>query len=277
MIAALLKVVDLRVEIDPLTGEQAIDPSDRALGASPADLAALETALQLAAGEEVVAVSAGPAATAQATEALLRDAIAAGAARAVRIEIPTGATSSQVAAAIAPVVEGARFVLSGDASLDRGSGAVPAFVAHRLKAAQALGLTSVTPTDPAESTVTAVFAERRLDGGRREQLQVTAPAVLSVEAGLRLRRAPLAAVIRARNAVINVVKPIAPAHQEAEKLRPYRAPAPPAPVAAAADPRARVLALTGMLAPARARRVVEADPAECADELLNYLSGHGYR
>jgi hypothetical protein len=32
-----------------------------------------------------------------------------------------------------------------------------------------------------------------------------------------------------------------------------------------------------MLVPARARRVVEADPGTCADELLNYLAEHGYR
>ena len=274
MIAALLKLVDLRVEIDPLTGEQAVQPSGRALGASPADLAALETALRLAAGEdEVVAVCGGPASAAHATEALLRELLAAGVSRAVRVEISAGATSAQVAAAIAPVLAGARFVLTGDASLDRGSGSVPAFVAAKLQAAQALGLTTVVATG-AES----VQVERRLDGGRREQLRVEAPAVLSVEAGLRLRRAPLAAVIRSRNAVIEVVRAATPAHPEpAERLRPYRSPAPPAPSAAAADPRDRVLALTGMLAPARARRVVEADAATCADELLNYLSEHGYR
>ena len=273
MIAVLLKLVDLRAEIDPLTGEQAAQPAGRAVGASPADLAAVETALQLAGTERVVAVCAGPAPAAAATDAVLRELLAAGVGRAVRVEIAAGATSAQVAAAIAPVVEGARFVLCGDASLDRGSGSVPAFVAAKLRAAQALGLTTVT-----QSSATSVDVERRLDGGRREQLRVEAPAVLSVEAGLRLRRAPLAAVIRARTAEIEVVRSAAASHSEpAERLRPYRAPAPPAPAAAAADPRDRVLALTGMLAPARARRVVEADPATCADELLNYLSEHGYR
>lgn len=285
MIAALLKLVDLRVEIDPLTGEQAIQPGGRALGASPADLAALETALRLAGeGEPVVVVCAGPASAADATEDLLRELLAAGAARGVRVEIAAGAGSAEVAAAIAPVIAGARFVLCGDASLDRGSGSVPAFVAAKLQAAQALGLTTVTPSDTVTPTdteapsVTAVLAERRLDGGRREQLRVDVPAVLSVEGGLRLRRAPLAAVIRARSASIEVVRSASSSHSEsAERLRPYRAPAPPAPAAAAADPRARVLALTGMLAPTRARRVVEASPAACADELLNYLTEHGYR
>ena len=279
MIAALLKLVDLRVEIDPLTGEPSPARSGQALGASPADLAALETALTLAAsGEPVIVISAGPSAAAEATEGVLRDAIAAGAARAVRVEIPAGATSAQVAAAIAPVVAEARLVVCGDASLDRGSGAVPAFLAHHLKAAQALGLTRVSPMPDG-----TLQAERRLDGGRREVLAVSSPAVLSIEEGLRLRRASLAAVIRARDAAVEVVGHPATGtttHGEApaERLRPYRAPAPAASGRPAlTDPRERVLALTGMLTPARARRVIEADPATCADELFAYLTEHGYR
>ncbi len=274
MIAALLKLVDLRIEIDPLTGEPT-GGVGRALGASPADFAALETALRLAAeGEPVVAVTAGPAVQSGAAEALLRDALAAGAARAVRVDIPAGAPSAQVAGALAPVVADARLVVCGDASLDRGSGSVPAFIAAHLNAAQALGLTEAFAG--AAGTVTA---ERRLDGGRREQLRVTAPAVLSIEAGLRLRRAPLAAVIAARSAPIELVHGSPSGHGEAasERLRPYRAPAAALAAPESSDPRDRVLALTGMLAPPRARRVVEADPATCADELLNYLSEHGYR
>jgi len=275
MIAVLLKLVDLRVEVDPLTGEPGAAAAGQTLSASPADRAALETALQLAgAGEEVVAVSAGPSLTADATDTLLREALAVGAARAVRVEIPAGTSSADVAAAIAPVITEARIVVCGDASLDRGSGAVPAFVAHHLKAAQALGLTTVSPAGE------GLRVERRLDGGRREVLEVTAPAVLSVEEGLRLRRASLAALIRAREAAIEVVTQPAAIHAEGppERLRPYRAPAPAASSQPAPDdPRARVLALTGMLAPARARRVVEADPATCVDELLDYLAAHGYR
>jgi electron transfer flavoprotein beta subunit len=281
MIAALLKVVDLRVEIDPLTGEPAGHPAASAWGASPADLAALETALRLAGEgperEEVVVVSAGPATTAGAGEVLLREALAAGASRAVRLEIAAGASSAQVAEAVSPVVAGARYVICGDASLDRGSGAVPAFVAARLAASQALGLTSVSVA------AGTLLAERRLDGGRRERLRVESPAVLSIEAGLRLRRAPLAAVIAARTASIEVIRTDGlsglAGHGEPhpERLRPYRPPAGPLPAPAGSDPRDRVLALTGMLAPARARRVVEADPATCAAELLDFLSEHGYR
>ncbi len=190
MIAVLHKLVDLRVEIDPLTGEPAVvtgGEPDRAFGASPADLAALEAALQLAEpGEEIVVAAAAPPVSHATCDAMLRAALAAGATRAIRIEIVPGSGSAEVAAMLAPVVKGARYVLCGDASLDRGSGSVPAFVAAILGAAQALGLTSIT----AEGA--ALLLERRLDGGRREQLRIHAPAVLSLQAGLRLRRASLA-------------------------------------------------------------------------------------
>jgi electron transfer flavoprotein beta subunit len=279
MIAVLLKCVDLRVEIDPLTGEPAPVAAERAFGASPADRSALEVALQLAEpGEEVVAVTAATPDDHAACESRVREALASGATRAIRIEIAAGAGSGQVAAVLAPPVSGARFVLCGDASLDRGSGAVPAFVAAALGCAQALGLTSLAVEDGTGSGTDSVLVERRLDGGRRERLRVAAPAVLSVQSGPRLRRAALAAVLAAREARIEVRQlPVGEHGEVHERLRPFRAPAGPLAGPPGADPRDRVLALSGMLVPARARRVVEADAATCADELLNYLSEHGYR
>ncbi len=273
MIAVLHKLVDLRVEIDPLTGEPTAATRDRALGASPADLAALEAALQRAEpGEEVVVAAAAIPAHQAACDGMLRESLAAGATRAVRVEIAPGAGSAQVAAALAPVASGARYVLCGDASLDRGSGAVPAFVAAALGYAQALGLTSITGDGP------SLLVERRLDGGRRERLRVPAPAVLSIQPGLRLRRASLAGVLAAREAAIEVVHlPVGEHGEIHERLRPYRAPAAALTAPAAQDPRDRVLALSGMLVPARARRVVAADAATCAGELLAYLAAHGYR
>jgi electron transfer flavoprotein beta subunit len=277
MIAVLQKLVDLRAEIDPLTGEPTVATRDRALGASPADLAALEAALQLANGgeevsEEVVVAAAAIPANHAACDVMLREALAAGATRAIRVEIAPGASSAHVAAALAPVVSGARYALCGDASLDRGSGSVPAFVAAKLGCAQALGLTGITGEGP------GLLVERRLDGGRRERLRVESPAVLSIQAGLRLRRASLAGVLAARVASLEVMHLPVGGHGEVhERLRPYRAPAGALAAPSAVDPRDRVLALSGMLVPARARRVVEADAATCAEELLSYLSEHGYR
>jgi electron transfer flavoprotein beta subunit len=273
-IAVCLKWVDRRSEVDPLTAAVHTDP--RTSGASDADEAALETALLLADAwtapgrPTVTVVTAGGAES----EPMLRDALTAGAARAVRVELAAGAPSDTVAAALADVVAGADLVVCGAWSLDRGSGAVPAFLAARLGAAQALGLVLVTPGGPG-----AITADRRLDGGRREQLDVTAPAVLSVEAGTaRLRRGSLDAVLAAAHAPIHVVTPALPAGAGPEPHR--RAPFRPRPLAlpapAGADARARVLQLTGANVDRSPARVLTVTPAEGADAILEQLRAWGY-
>lgn len=169
---------------------------DRWAGVSPADEAALEVALDMAGdGDEVVVATVGP----PAADAALRAATAVGATRVVRAD-SSDASSRAVASALAAVAAGSDYVLCGDYSLDRGTGSVPAFLAGELHAAQALGLVEV---DTARRPIRAL---RRLDGGRRERLDVAAPAVLSVEGSVaRLRRAPLAATLAATNAPVDVI------------------------------------------------------------------------
>jgi electron transfer flavoprotein beta subunit len=168
-------------------------------------------------------------------------------------------------------------VCCGEHSVDRGSGSVPAFLANELTAAQALGLIDLTPT-----AVGSLVAERRLDGGRRERLQVRAPAVVSVEpAGVRLRRASLSGLVAARDVPVEVRTPEAgPRHQTRVRLlrtTPYR-PRPRVfpPPSAGRPPRERLLALTGALVARTPPRVVKADADEAATELLNFLKDRGY-
>jgi electron transfer flavoprotein beta subunit len=204
LVVALLRHTDLRPAVDPITGH--ISRDERSAGANPAELAALETALRVAEawGGRVLAVTAGS----DAAEATLREANAVGAS-VLRVPWPSRKAADQDAwiaslandgrwlaqalvAAVRTVGE-PDLVLCGDRSSDRGTGAVPAYVAHELGAAQALGLVSLT-VDGRE-----LRAQRRLDGGRREVLRVPRPAVCSVEAaGLRLRRASLQAELKAR-------------------------------------------------------------------------------
>ena len=66
-------------------------------------------------------------------------------------------------------------VVCGDRSADRGTGALPGFLAHELGAAQALGLVSLEPDAATVGAARALVAERRLDGGWREQLRVPLP------------------------------------------------------------------------------------------------------
>jgi len=245
---------------------------ERLSGTSAADEAALEVALRLAAatGDEVVTVTVGgpPA------ERGLRAAVAAGATRAMRIDAPEALTGSAVAAALAGVAAGARWIVCGDVSADRGTGSVPAFLAAELDAAQALGLVSVEAEGGDRVRVV-----RRLDGGRREVLDATPPAVLSVEGAVgRLRRASLAAELDARDVKIDVVPGPAGPVEAAARVAPYRPRARQRP-APAGDPLARVRELTatatGDGGPAHPE-VVTLDPPAAAARILAALRDWGY-
>jgi electron transfer flavoprotein beta subunit len=244
---------------------------ERAPGTSAADRAALEIALRLAARSGdgiVVVVSVGP----PAAERGLRDALAAGATRAVRVEAPAGLAGSAVATAVAGLAAGARWVLCGDISADRGTGSVPAFLAAELAVAQALGLVAVDVEDDRR-----LRGVRRLDGGRREVLSVEAPAVLSVEGAVaRLRRATLPAELAARGAEIEVIAGPAGPVEAPTEAGPYR-PRPrerPAPQGEALD-RVRRLTATGS-APAAHAETVVLEPPAAADRILATLREWGY-
>jgi electron transfer flavoprotein beta subunit len=249
-IAAALKWVDLRPDVDPLAGTVRHD--DRTTGFSLADAAVLEWALRLGEAWQlpVIAITAGP----PGAQAVLRDAAAFGPLRLVLVTADPGAPSEEIADALAPLLDGAGVVCCGDYSADRGSGSVPAFLAHRLEAAQALGLTGLTPGERG-----CLVAQRRLDGGRREHLRVTAAAVTSVEpSAARLRRAPLSGLLAAREAVIEAAEGAVPHRPRVQVMRtaPYRPRPKMLPPPRDSLPRARLLALTGALTERTPPRVV---------------------
>jgi electron transfer flavoprotein beta subunit len=278
VIAVCLKWVDLRPEIDPLDAHVRTDP--RTAGLSAADAAALEWALR--AGDRwdqpVLAVTAGP----PEADRVLRDAVAAGASRAARIDLPTSDASAVVATAIAAVLgpAGITSVWCGDHSLDRGSGAVPAFLAAELGSAQALGLIDVE----LGAEVGHLTAWRRLDRGRREHLRLDGPGVLSVEGSTaRLRRAALGAVMTSGRTPIEVVAPLLAVREGAGVagtglLRPFRPRARVLPGPAGATALDRVRALTdSSAAGSHSHEVVALDPSEAADRILDALATWGYR
>jgi len=257
--------------------ERELDPADaRWAGVSPADEAALEVALSLRdradAGSTVDVVTLGP----PAADATLRAALAAGADRAVRIDAGFTHGGSRVAGALAAALVGADQVWCGDYSLDRGTGSVPVFLADRLGAAQALGLVGVGLETWREGSPLRVV--RRLDHGRREVLDVNAPAVLSVEGSVAsLRRAGLAATIAAKSAPVDVVAgPTADPDEDAGLVSPYR-------------PRARVLLPPVGGALSRVRDIlhvggadqshsetVTLDPHDAAARIIAQLAEWGY-
>jgi electron transfer flavoprotein beta subunit len=268
VIAACLKWVDRRPEVDPLTGDVHVD--GRSSGASDADQAALEWALRTGAAwdHDVVVLTAGPAGA----ESVLRLALAVGATKAIRVDVPAGAPSEAVAAGLAPLLSGCEVVWCGDVSLDRGTGSVPAYLAAHLGAAQALGLVEVDVGPP--GTLTAL---RRLDGGRRERLCVTAPGVCSVEgAAARLRRSSLAATLSARTAAIDVRPAPAPVPAPPVSTRPYRPRARVLPPPDGATALERIAALTRPATATAHGQPVVLEPAAAADRVLEALRTWGY-
>ncbi|MET9824580.1 mycofactocin-associated electron transfer flavoprotein beta subunit [Streptomyces sp. NPDC006349] len=275
LVAAALRHTDPRAGADPLTGRIHHDPY--AGGASAADRCALEHALRLARalGARCLAVTVGGAEA----DATLREALAAGADEVLRVEGPDtdGAGTARtlfdgLVARGGPLPD---VILCGDRSTDRGTGTVPAYLAHLAGASQALGLTELAVEEG------ELRASRRLDAGRRELLALTLPAVCSVEpSGPRLRRAPLPATLAARTAPVPVVAvTTAPdIAVTAGPPRPYRPRPRVLPAPHGEQPRERLLALTGAGAPPRTppRVATPATPAEAAELLLEYLRERSY-
>lgn len=261
---------------DP-TDDPAADP--RWAGVSPADEAALQLALDfrdvLDGGRRdpnastVTVVALGPAAADDA----LRSALAVGADRVVRVDAPTSTDGRAVARALAAAVADADLVWCGDYSLDRGTGSVPAFLAAELGAAQALGLVSI---DAPESD-RPIRAVRRLDGGRREVLEVRPPAVVSVEGSVAsLRRASLSQTLAARTAQIDVVPGPDPTESTTATVTPYRPRARvlDAPAGSTLDRVRSILDVGGGEAPHA--ETVTLDPPAAAARILAELDEWGY-
>ena len=256
------------------------EPGDeRFAGISDADQAALELALCQATENpsqrtEVVVVTAGP----EAAEQALRDAIACGADRAVRVDVPSASPSAAVAAELAVVVAEADFVWCGDLSVDRGSGSVPAFLAAHLGAAQALGAVAVAIGAMADDDAAAGrIVTRRLDGGRREVVRIGARAVISVEgAAARLRRAGLGALLAARAAPIEVRSAATGPHPETPtSARPYR-PRPRALAPPSGTTLQRLRELTDVSGAPTHGETVHLDPVAAADRIVVVLRDWGY-
>jgi electron transfer flavoprotein beta subunit len=273
-VAALIKVVPTRVEVESLTGQPVLDL--RFLGVSAADRAALAVAILLgqATGGRVDVYCVGP----PIVEAALLEIAALSTTRTVRValrgdtevtldHLMSSYPSDLVARCLAGVLGDPDYVVAGDHSLDRGSGSVPSRVAERLGYAQALGLLDID--------VEHLRATRRLDGGWREEVQLGPRSVVSVEAGAgRLPRAGLGALRSVELELIEIRESVVATPCD---FLPYR-PAPDV-VAAPVEPFAarRAMEVIGALSPAHHREVIEATPDEAAKLIVDSLAAWGYR
>jgi electron transfer flavoprotein beta subunit len=289
LVVACLRITDLRPRVDPITGSVSHDRWGIALPA--ADAAALEHALRAAEtwGGRVLALSAGP----PSVEPALAEARALGASilriaydgaddppDAEELVVDEQELARLIAAALVPLGPPA-LVVCGDRSADRGTGALPAFLAHELGAAQALGLVRL---EPARASAPTLIAERRLDGGWRERLRVPLPAVCSVEpAGVTLRRASLAGALASAGKPVPVrtsgpgTGPAVDGRIRVGRTRPFRPRTRVVRPPGAQDPRTRLLALTGVLETHDPPTIVgPVDAPAAADALVDFLVRHAY-
>jgi len=241
---------------------------DRFGGVSLADQAALEVALGI--GDQVKVVCVGP----EAAIGALRDSLAVGATAVQFIACDAQPSSRDVAVLLAQHLKGCELIICGDYSADRGSGSVPAFLAAQLGASQALGLVAV---DREGSNLECV---RRLDGGRREVVQVApsanSPAVISVEGSVaKLRRASLAGTLAARSANVPTANAGigADLHGEITRYRP--------PTRIVAPPKGnqaidRIRALTDSTAAKSRGELVTLSPPEAAERIIQAMREWGY-
>ncbi len=238
-------------------------------GWSAADQAALELGLQHAerTGTDCVAVTVGPAAAAGA----LGEALACGASRAVHVVVDGDLPSWDTAVALSAAVAEAITVWCGDYSADRGSGSVPAYLAALRHCEQALGVVEARPGSLPFEVL------RRLDGGRRERVSVTGPAVVSVEgAAARLRRASLRAQLADHSARLTTVAGPPADHLDAPVVA-YRPRARQLPAPAGAVALDRIGAILHSGTPARRGETVELEPPAAAAAILDALTRWGYR
>ena len=249
------------------------DGDERFAGISLADQAALEIGLRVAEAlnESCTVITVGPATA----ETSLRDALACGAHDVLRIDAPADTDSAETARSLATYCEHSRLVVCGDYSSDRGSGSVPALIAARLGRGQALGLIDVQIVGETVSVV------RRLDGGRRERLSVTGPAVLSVEGSVaRLRRASLRATLSANDAIVDVVTNDGSGAirrtTENTPLRPYRPRARVVPSPSGTSALDRVRQITDTSSSKGHGETVVLEPGEAAHRILESLRAWGY-
>jgi len=172
-----------------------IEESDFQYTLNEPDAYALEQALQLKEqhGGEVVAVSAGP----ERVQAVLRDALAKGADRALHIacdnlnQLDPLAVARLLAAAIRP--ESADVVLTGLQSDDMGHGQTGVLLA------ELLGLPHASLILQVEKSATGLTVKRELEEGWFQNIEIPLPCLLTIQSGgSKLRYATLMGIKRAK-------------------------------------------------------------------------------
>jgi electron transfer flavoprotein beta subunit len=167
---------------------------------NPYDEFAVEEAIKLREAGKATGVtvfSVGP--KSRVVEAL-RTALAMGADDAVVIDAPEDLDSSAVAKALAGAIKAEgefRYILTGKLAIDDNASAVSQMLAENLNLPQATVISKLEVGD------TTAIAEREVEGGTREVLELKGPAVIAANKVLNMPRyASLPGIMKAKKKVI---------------------------------------------------------------------------
>ena len=196
-----------------------VDEANLGFEINEPDAYALEEALQLREkhGGEVIVVCAGP----ERAQQSIREALAKGADRGIRVETPAVLDTLQTARMLADAVrdEGADLILTGLQSDDLGYGQTGVVLA------ELLGVPHSTIIMQVEITGGTLRVKRELEDGWFQHIEMPVPAVLTIQSGLnKLRYATLMGIKKAKSKEIRVVTPAAPAASTAVIERVYAPP-----------------------------------------------------
>jgi electron transfer flavoprotein beta subunit len=218
-IAVCIKQVPTREWQPRLTDDRKyIREQDATWELNEPDAYALEEGMRLreAHGGEVVVCTAGPARVAQ----VIKEALARGADRAIHVE--DDALGSADAAAIADILAAAMrdeafdLVLTGLQSDDQGHAQTGVALAARL------GLPHATIIMDVKVEGSRVRVKRELEGGWFQWVELSAPAVLTIQSGInQLRYATLKGIMAAKKKEIRKIAPSAPIVRRQEILALY--------------------------------------------------------
>jgi electron transfer flavoprotein beta subunit len=194
IIVAIKQVPERDAQVRIAADGKWIEESDLQFALNESDAYALEEALQLKEkhGGEVIVISAGPERVGQ----TIREALAKGADRAIHVDADLGnldalGVARLLAAAIQP--ESADLVLTGLQSDDLGLGQTGVILAELLGVAHASLILHVDAADG------ALKVKRELEEGWFQWIELSTPAVLTIQSGgNKLRYATLMGIKRAK-------------------------------------------------------------------------------
>jgi len=188
IVVCIKQVPDINIPIglDPETNS--IASEGLVYVVNPYDMLAVEEAVQIKEKKEgqVILISMGPASA----ERALRKCLALGADRAILLCDPAFAGSDGYATAtvLAKAISLFQYdiVLCGVRAIDTNAGQVGSAIAEMLGISLVTGVTKIEVSADQKK----VMAQRKLEGGNRELVETTLPALLTVEAGLNKPRYP---------------------------------------------------------------------------------------